>query len=113
MFERRPHSNPCFRSLPMSRVLLALALVGAFLAGGLLMNSATTLADEPSEIKVRGTLYPHWKEIGLTKEQIQQVYKLRADYGAQIDKLAAQIKKLRAEERAEAEKILTPAQKAR
>jgi Spy/CpxP family protein refolding chaperone len=94
-------------------VFLALALVGAFLAGGLLMNSATTQADEPSEIKVRGTLYPRWKEIGLSKEQIQQVYKIRSDYGIQIDKLSAQIKKLRAEERAEAEKILTPAQKAR
>jgi hypothetical protein len=99
----------------MSRFTLMLAFVAAFLAGGLLMNGLTTQAQEKKadDPKPRGTLYPKWKELGLSKDQITMIYKIQSDYRGQIDKLAEQIKKLRAEEHAEAEKILTPAQKAR
>jgi hypothetical protein len=104
----------------MSRFALTLAFLFTFLAGGLLMNGLTTQAQEKKvdekkadEPKPRGTLYPKWKELGLSKDQITMIYKIQSDYRGQIDKLAEQIKKLRADEHAEAEKILTPAQKAR
>ena len=97
----------------MSRFALALAFVGAFLAGGLLMSGVSLQADDKTEVKIRGTLYAKWKDLGLSKDQVQDIYKIQAEHRGQIDKLELQIKKLRADERSAAEKILTPAQKAR
>src|SRR5687768_4228855 len=97
----------------MNRLLLGLALVGAFVAGGLVMNSTTTQADDKVEPKFRGTLYPNWKRLGLTEEQTQKIYKIQTNYRGQIDKLEAQIRDLKKKERVEAEQILTPAQKQR
>ncbi len=103
----------------MTRVVYGLTLVVAFLAGGLLMNGLTTKAEDPKpaakadEPKPKGQLYAKWKELGLSKEQVEQIYKIQSEHRTKISKLEAQIKALRAEERAEAEKILTPAQKAR
>src|SRR5438105_4342097 len=104
----------------MNRFALAVAFVFAFLAGGLLMNGLTIQAQDKKpdekkadEPKPRGTLYPKWKDLGLSKDQVAMIYKIQAEHRGQIDKLSEQIRKLRAEEHAEAEKILTPAQKAR
>jgi Spy/CpxP family protein refolding chaperone len=97
----------------MRRLSIALALVGAFLAGGLLMNGMITRADDKTEPKVRGTLYPNWKKLGLTDEQTQKIYKIRATYEAQVQDLQKQIRDLRKKELAEAETVLTPAQKER
>ena len=62
----------------MRRVSLTLALVGAFLAGGLLMNGMLTRADDKTEPKVKGTLYQNWKKLGLTDDQTQKIYKIQA-----------------------------------
>ncbi len=104
----------------MSRIAIALAFVAAFLAGGLLMNGLKVQAQDKKpdekkadEPKPRGQLYSKWKDLGLTKDQIATVYKIQSEHRRQIDKLAEQIRKLRADEHAEAEMVLTPAQKAR
>src|SRR6266567_2340773 len=97
----------------MRRCTFVLALVGAFLAGGLLMNGMITRADDKTEPKVKGTLDPQWKQLGLNDDQTQHIYKTQATYRGQIQKLEAQIKELREKERAEAKEVLTPAQKAR
>jgi len=93
---------------------MAVALVVSFLAGGWLLSGVNTRAagDEPKP-KLRGSLYSKWRELGLTDEQKQQVYKVRADYKAKIDELEKKIAALKKEERAKAEEVLTPAQKAR
>jgi len=92
---------------------MGLMAVVAFLAGGLLMNSMILQAQDKVEVKPRGQLYSKWKELGLSKDQIEKVYKVQSEHRAKIAKLEAEIKKIRAEERAEAERILTPAQKQR
>ncbi len=97
----------------MYRFSLALALVGAFLSGSFLMNSAVVQAEDKPEPKVRGFLYPKWKEIGLDKDQIQKIYKIQGTHRGQIEKLEAQIRDLKKKERVEAETVLTPAQKDR
>jgi Spy/CpxP family protein refolding chaperone len=97
----------------MRRLSIGLALVGAFLAGGLLMNGMISRADDKTEPKVRGTLYPNWKKLGLTDDQTQKIYKIRATYEGQIQDLQKQIRDLRKKELAEAEAVLTPAQKDR
>ncbi len=86
-------------------VLLALLLVG----GGYLLGDDK----KPDDPKVKGTLPPHYKALGLTDEQLQKVYKVQSSYKAQIDELEKKIKDLKAEEKVEREKILTDAQKTR
>jgi Spy/CpxP family protein refolding chaperone len=95
----------------MSKFLLGVALAGAFVAGVFVSDGLRShAADEP---KVRGTLYPKWGQIGLTGEQVQQVYKIQAKYKPEVEKLGEQIRDLKRKEKAEAEKVLTPAQKQR
>jgi Spy/CpxP family protein refolding chaperone len=97
----------------MSRFTLALALVAAFLAGGLMTNRSVVQADDKNEPPIRPSLYNKWKDIGLTKEQTNQIYKVMIEHRTKIAKLEGEIAKLKKDERTEAEKILTPAQKAR
>lgn len=94
----------------MRRLVYGLALVGAFLAGGVLLNQVVLQAQDKVEPKPRGTLYPKWRDLGLTKEQTEKIYRIQGEHRAKIDKLEAEIKKLKDVERAEAMKILTPAQ---
>ena len=96
-------------------VMTAVALLISFLAGGVLLNgTGTRAADEPKQpAKVRGQLYAKWKELGLTDQQKQRIYKIQSDFRARIDELERKAKELRAEERVKAMEVLTPAQKAR
>jgi Spy/CpxP family protein refolding chaperone len=63
--------------------------------------------------RVRGQLPQNWGKLGLSDEQRQKIYKVRADYGNKIDALQKQISALRSAERKEMEKVLTDAQRAR
>ena len=95
--------------MPKVRLSLAVVLV-AFLVGGL------SLAQEKKDTlpaKTKGSLPANWKKLGLTDEQTQKVYKVRADYGDQINTLKQKITQLQSEEKAELLKLLTDAQKAR
>jgi hypothetical protein len=69
--------------------------------------------DTPKDPPAKGQLPAYWKQLGLSKDQTQEVYTIQAKYRADIDKLAEQIKELREKERKELDKILTDAQKAR
>src|SRR5687768_8505319 len=104
---------PIPRGVSMRRLALGLALIGAFLAGGVLMNRMVLLAEDKPEPKPRGQLYFKWRELGLNKEQIEKIYRIQSEHRAQIDKLEGEIKKLKAQERTKAEALLTPAQKQR
>src|SRR5215470_14900148 len=99
----------------MRSVVSAVVLFASFLAGGLLLSGASSRAqDEPkAQPKLRGTLYQKWRELGLTDDQKQKIYKVQTEYRTRINELEQKIKALRAEERAKAEQILTAAQKAR
>ena len=95
----------------MSKVRLALGVVlVVLLVGGL--SLAQDKKDTPPA-KSKGTLPANWKKLGLTDEQTQKVYKVRGDYGDQINTLKQKITQLQSEEKAELLKLLTDAQKAR
>jgi hypothetical protein len=83
-----------------------LALV--VLSGGFLLGD-----DKKPDDKVKGTLPPHYKALGLSEDQIQSVYKIQANYKTKIDELEQKIKDLKAEEKTEREKVLTDTQKAK
>ena len=85
--------------------VLVLALVG----GGWLFGQDET-KEQP---KVKGTLPANWNKLGLTDEQKQKVYSVRAEYGTKIAELRAEIQKLQKKEQEEMQKVLTDAQKAR
>ena len=70
---------------------------------------ATKKDDAP--VKVKGTLPPGWGKIGLTDDQKQEVYKIQAKYGAEIDKLEAKIKELKAGQMKEMKGVLNADQK--
>jgi hypothetical protein len=88
-------------------------LAALALSGWLLAQEPKKSADGDTSAKVRGTLPSHWKSLGLTDSQKQQVYKIRNSYTAKIDALRQQIRDLQDAEKDELEKLLTDAQKLR
>ena len=93
----------------MLRLRLILPMVVTVLIGGWLVGDDTK---EPPVI-IPKQLPKNWKRLGLSEDQIQTIHKTQAKYVTQIDQLTAKIAQLKKEEKAELEKILTPAQKAR
>ena len=88
--------------------VLALAL----LIGGAL-HGQQDKKDAKDTAKAKGTLPANWGKLGLSDEQKRKVYKLQGDYNEKIGALEKQVKELKATEKAEMEKVLTDAQKAR
>jgi len=80
-------------------------------------GGASFAQDKPKEVKpegrAKGQLPPNWKNLGLTDEQTQKVYKLQARYNEDIDKLEEQIKALKEKMIKERLTILTVEQKKR
>ncbi len=66
--------------------------------------------DDPPT-KAKGVLPPNWKKIGLSDDQVQQIYKIQGKYNEEIDKLDAKIKELRAARDKEMKGVLTADQK--
>ena len=71
------------------------------------------MGQDTKPTRFRGQLYAKWRELGLTDEQKQNVYKIQTEYRGKIGELDRKIRQLRREERSKAEAVLTPAQKAR
>lgn len=69
--------------------------------------------DEKPAEKAKGQLPTYWKQLGLSEEQVQKVYKLQAKYNDEIDKLEDQIKALKEKMAKERSGLLTAEQKKR
>ena len=84
------------------------ALVGAMvlLAGGVVGQEA-----KKEEPKAKGFLPQNWAKIGLTDDQKQQVYKVQAKFGDEIEKLEAKIRDAKAARDKELFGLLTADQK--
>jgi Spy/CpxP family protein refolding chaperone len=89
---------------------LGAALLASLLLGTLLNAEQ---ADTKETAKYKGYLPTYWKQLGLTDEQKQNVYKVQGEYRTKIDALETQIRDLKAAEKKELEKILTDGQKTR
>ena len=66
--------------------------------------------DDKPLVKLKGYLPQHFKKLGLRDDQLQRIYKVRADSKAKQDELKAKIDKLKADEKEQLEKVLTPEQ---
>jgi hypothetical protein len=88
---------------------IALLLGGMFtLAGGI--SGQDPKKDDPPA-KVKGKLPPLWAKIGLSDAQKQDIYKVQAKYGTEIEKLEAKIAELKTTRDKEMKAILTDDQK--
>ncbi|VTS03397.1 unnamed protein product [Tuwongella immobilis] len=63
--------------------------------------------------KVKGYLPANWKQLGLTDDQKQEIYKRQAYHRAKVKMLEAEIEKIKSEERTSLEAVLTDLQKKR
>lgn len=96
------------------RVVVGLVVFGAALAG--FGSTGGTFAQEKKDdppTKLRGMLPNGWRQLGLSADQVQDIYRVQAKYRAQIDDLEAQIEKLKQQQKLEMFKILSDRQKAR
>ncbi|WP_439620345.1 hypothetical protein [Gemmata sp.] len=66
--------------------------------------------DDPP-VRAKGVLPPNWKKIGLTEDQVQNIYKIQGKYNDEIDKLEAKIKDLRTTKEKEMRAVLSADQK--
>lgn len=78
-----------------------------------LISSGALIGDDKDTPKAKGTLPQNWGKLGLSDEQKQKVYSTQEEYRGKIGALEKQIRELKAQERADLEKVLTDAQKAR
>jgi hypothetical protein len=67
--------------------------------------------DKDTKDTAKGMLPTYWKQLGLSKDQTQEVYTIQAKYKAEIAKLRAELDELEGKQKKELEKVLTDAQK--
>jgi hypothetical protein len=92
---------------PQVGVLLLLVV-----SGGWLLSDEPKKSDDPPP-RVKGMLPAHFKQLGLSQDQVREIYKIQSVYGAKVDVLVQKIRELKAEEKGEIDKLLTDAQRAR
>jgi hypothetical protein len=59
----------------------------------------------------RRRLYPYFGQLGLTDEQRESIYQIRAKHAQKIEALEKQLEDARSQAMTEAERVLTPSQK--
>jgi hypothetical protein len=84
------------------------ALAVGLLAGGFLMGDDKK-PDDPA--KVKGKLPAHFKKLGLSDQQMQQIFKIEASYAEKIDAAKKQLADLVAAQHHDVDNVLTDEQK--
>lgn len=92
------------------RMLWAVLVVGVAASVGFAQDKPK---DDKPDGKAKGQLPTYWRQLGLTDEQVQKVYKIQAKYNEDIDKLEEQIKALKEKMAKERAAVLTAEQKKR
>jgi hypothetical protein len=90
-------------TLRMGTIALALTMIGV-------VYSQDKKPNDKPPVKLTGRLPQNYKKLGLRDDQLQRIYKIRADAKAKGDELKAKLDKLKADERVQLEKVLTPEQ---
>jgi hypothetical protein len=97
----------------MLRPSVLLALLTAAVLAGLLVAADDKKDESKDPVKAKGQLKPHWKELGLDKDQVQKIYAIQTEYGGKIAALQQQINDLKKKQEVDEFAVLTDAQKAR
>ncbi len=100
-------NSPRIRFVAMGLVMTVLAALGTI--------SAQEPTGEPRPTEKKSTLGrrvpPNFNKVGVTSEQKEQIYTIRAKYQERILSLQAQIDELKIKELADCEAVLTEAQR--
>jgi Spy/CpxP family protein refolding chaperone len=102
--------------MTVARIALFCACAALLSVNALGQDTKTKKApvdDDATTTKYRGQLPFYWKELGLTDEQRQKVYKIHNDYNDQIEGLEQKIKELKAKRDKERLEVLSVEQKKR
>ena len=88
------------------------ALVGiAVLGMAFVVGTGNSQDKDKASTKVKTSLPTGWKDLGLSKEQVFEISKIRANYKTKIKQLEDQIKDAKTHEKQEMVKLLTAEQK--
>lgn len=94
-------------------LVLSLSLLGAASFQKIDTKSKPDTGAKPEDkapAKVKGHLPSYYKKLGLRDDQVQNIYRIRADYKVKIETLKQQMDRLKTEEKGALEKVLTPEQ---
>jgi len=89
------------------RVVLAIVLVGALCVPAVVGQDKGK--EQPG--KLRGQLPQNYGKLGLSEEQKQKIYGIRAKTKAKVEDLEKQIEDVKSQEKKDTEAVLTPAQR--
>jgi hypothetical protein len=89
-------------------------LLGLVILGMSLVVTTATTQDkkEKDQPKVKGQLPAGFKDLGLTKAQIESIYKIQTEYKTKINELQTKINELKKTENKEVFGVLTDDQRA-
>ena len=85
-------------------------MIGSAILGLAVLVGTGTSGGEKKE-KIKGFLPNGWKDLGLSADQKEKIYKIQMEYKAKIEELKDAERKLKATEKGELVKILTESQK--
>jgi hypothetical protein len=90
---------------------LSLALLMPFALSGITANGADEAKSKKTEAKekapAKGRLPQYYGKVDVDDKQKESIYKIQADYDAQIDKLTAELAALKSKRDAEIRAVLT------
>src|SRR4051794_13881674 len=88
---------------------VTLTAIGLLTVSSLIGDDKKPDTKDP-DTKLRGFLPKYFKQVGISDDQKQAVYRVQAKYDTKLAELQKKIKDLKAEEMLECEKVLTKAQ---
>jgi Spy/CpxP family protein refolding chaperone len=94
--------------LRLAVVMVAVALLGA--AAFQEKDKDKGKKDDKTPAKLKGTLPMHYKQVGLSADQVQKIYKIQADYKDKLEDLKKKMDQLKSDQKDAMEKVLTPDQ---
>ena len=89
---------------------LCAGLGTALLGMAFLVSTGVSQDAKKDPGKAKGMLPPGWKKLNLTKEQVQDIYKIQANTRTKVKALEEQIEQVQAQEKQEMFKLLTKEQ---
>jgi hypothetical protein len=95
---------------------LTYALFVGLVLGGMSFaqdSGKSATKDDKSSARLRGQLPPNYRQLGLSDEQRQNIYKIQNEYADKIEDLEKQIEKMKADRNKAYAKVLTKAQRDR
>jgi peptidoglycan hydrolase CwlO-like protein len=103
----------CCLALIACLLTISSGLVGQDKKEDTKQDKKSNVKKDGTPTRLKGTLPPNWRKLGLTDAQVQEVYKVQAKYKEEIAKHEAEIRKLKAAMDKEEKAVLTPEQQKR